>query len=131
MVAPEAAPAATTWLFVSTRPVVSRTTPDPWSPLPSAPCTRTETTLGFTAAAVATQSGLVVLPLASGALCCEVTDEAEVAAFAGVPKALRAPTVPRLARTAAPAAMATPATQPGRAGSCRAAGAGGVGVSRT
>src|SRR4051794_22439220 len=138
MVVPEPAPAATTWLLVSTRPAVSRTTPDPWPPLPSAAWTRTETTLGFTAAAVATQFGAVVLPLTSGALCCAVADE-EVAALAGLPKALRAPAVPRLARTAAPAATATPASQPGREGSRRTdVGAGapvsvaaGVGLSRT
>ena len=142
IVAPEPAPAATTWLLVSTRPVVSRTTPEPSSPLPSAVCTRTETTLGFTAAAVATQFGAVVLPLTSGALCDAEADVEEVAASAGLPKALRAPTVPRLARIAAPAATATAPTQPGREGSRRpvAAGipvvepvsvAGGVGVSMT
>src|SRR3954452_2878205 len=116
MVAPE--PAATTWLLVSTRPDVSSTTPDPCPPLPSAPCTLTETTLGFTAAAVATQFGFVVLPLTSGALCGAEADVDEAAAL-GLPKALRAPTVPRLARTAAPAATATALTQPGRDGSRR------------
>src|SRR6185312_6575551 len=112
IVAPE--PAATTWLLVRTRPVASRITPDPWPPLPSAPWTRTETTLGLTAAAVATQFGAVVLPLTSGGLCRPAADVEELAALAGLPKALRAPTVPRLARTAAPAATAAALTQPGR-----------------
>src|SRR3954470_10417410 len=138
MAAPALLPAATTWLLVSTRPAVSRTTPDPWPPPPSAVCTRTETTLGFTAAAVATQFGAVVLPLTSGALCCAVADDAG-AALAGLPKASSAPTVPRLARTAAPQAMATPASQPGRDRSrltvvgtgTPASVAGGVALSRT
>jgi hypothetical protein len=90
---------------------------------------------------VATQFGAVVLPLTNGAVC-DAEADVEVAASAGLPKALRAPTVPRLARIAAPAATATAPTQPGREGSRRPvpAGipvvepvsvAGGVGVSMT
>ena len=102
------------------RPEVSRMTPEPSPPVPSDACTRTDTTLGLTAAAVATQFTVLPPPVTSGALCW-VVDEVE--AFAGLPNALTVPAVVRPARTAAPTPTAITPRQPGRDGSCRFRGA--------
>ena len=141
IVAPAPAP-VTTWLLVRIRPEVSRITPEPSSPVPSAATTRTETTLGSTAAAAASQLTAVPLVVTSGVDCCAAAAPAEVRADAVVvagavvavpPNTDMPPAVSRLAMTAVPAPTAMTARHPGRPESRRegtsgVAGAGGIAV---